>query len=363
LFQQLTIASYTICDLPENLFLSAFYLQANFPDKKAVFVEDRSLSSGAPAELVFLAPPFLDRLSGPFDLVINSYSFQEMNLRSIEQYFSFVAATLATDGLFYSLNAHRKAGAAWPSDYPFEQFCLSSVLPVRKYPFQVFATNPYEVVMTKLSGAPSSVETCASSKRHLDALGGAMQLGLHDDLLELCRKFSRNHLSADESAWLDACCDFFHASDCARKSAILTKMRLLGILPAVTAYMAGSLEFAIGSGREARTLLEDAAANLPDCHARARSYLMLACLCYWSGDRTAGDGYRTEAERLVPHLASEMSRLVRDYASLAAPVAYQLYVEMPQDVGPSRNLIGRIRRTLASATNWAKQVKAFRVQA
>jgi len=357
LFQQLKIASYTVCDLPENLFLSAFYLQGNFPDKKAVFVKESDLLGDKSAELVFLVPPFLNRLPGPFDVVINSYSFQEMNLQSIEEYFAFVEATLATDGLFYSLNAHRKAGAAWPSDYPFEKFRLISLLPVRKYPFQVFATNPYEVVMTKLSGALPSSEARARSKRDFDALGGAMQLGLHDDLLELCRKFSRQQLDTSEGAWLDALCDFLHSSDRARKRELVKAMRLSGILPTVTAYLAGSLEFAVGSGHEARTLLEDAAANFPDCHARARSYLMLACLCHQSGDRSPGDGHYTQAKRLVPHLEPEMSQLVSDYSALAGRVADQLGVKLPHAVAPARSFLTRIRGTLVRARRWANRAK------
>lgn len=176
-------------------------------------------------------------------------------------------------------------------------------------------------------------------------------------------RFSRQQLDPSEGAWLDELCDFLHASDHARKREIVQAMRLSGILPAVTAYLAGSLEFAIGSGREARTLLEDAVANLPDCHARARSYLMLACLCYKSGDRTVGDSYCAEAERIVPHLGPEISELAHEYAALAGRVADQLNVEMPQAVDQAGSLIGRIRSTLASARNWASRVKTLRVSA
>jgi putative sugar O-methyltransferase len=87
LFQQVKIACYTICDLPENLFLSAFYLQANLPSKKANFVRESGISKHEQAELVFVVPPFLKKLPGPFDLVINSYSFQEMNRASVDEYF------------------------------------------------------------------------------------------------------------------------------------------------------------------------------------------------------------------------------------------------------------------------------------
>src|SRR5207249_2955923 len=107
LIERLDIRTYAVCDLPENLFLSAFYLQGLFPERRAAFVDGQD--DGAGAELAFVVPRLLHHLAGPFDLVLNAYSFQEMNRASVEEYFAFAAAALEPDGLLYSLNAHGKA--------------------------------------------------------------------------------------------------------------------------------------------------------------------------------------------------------------------------------------------------------------
>jgi putative sugar O-methyltransferase len=359
LFQQLKIDCYTICDLPENLFLSSFYLQANFPDKKAVFVKENGISRHEQAELAFVAPPFLKTLQGPFDLVINSYSFQEMNRASVDEYFDFVDDTLAPDGLFYSLNAHRKAGVIWPSDYPVERFKVISLQPVRKFPFQVFATNPYEIVMTKLMEDPLSAEAVTRFKRQFDGLGGALQLGLHEELLEICRNLSQCRMDREESAWLENLGNFLQESEYSGKREIVEKMQRLRILPAVTAYLAGNLEFAYGLEKSAKIFLDKAVESLSDSHARARSYLMLACLHYSAGDSRAGDAFCSEAKRIVPHLAWEISRLVADFESLSTPVAYQLHLDLTKQSGDLRTILGRVRSKIALAKSWASQLLAL----
>src|SRR3954449_12079902 len=170
LLQQLDVETYAICDLPENAFLSAFYLQANWPDRTAALVADEA--DAGDAGLVVTVPPLLEKLAGPWDLVINSYSFQEMNRDSVDQYLAHAAATLAPDGLLYSLNAHGKGltGIDRPSDYVAPGLAIATIAPVRRYPWQMFATVPYEVVMR-------AGERSAEDARRLDGIGRAMQLG------------------------------------------------------------------------------------------------------------------------------------------------------------------------------------------
>src|SRR3954451_15093085 len=84
LLQQLDIATYAVCDLPENAFLTSFYLQCNWPERSTAFVADDQ--DGADAQFVFTVPPTLGALRGPWDLIVNSYSFQEMNRESVDAY-------------------------------------------------------------------------------------------------------------------------------------------------------------------------------------------------------------------------------------------------------------------------------------
>jgi putative sugar O-methyltransferase len=346
LLQKLQITSYTVCDLPENLFLSAFYLQANFPERRAAFIGEDRVAADDQTGFRFLAPPFLTSLHGGFDLVINSYSFQEMNRANVEEYFAFVETRLANDGLFYSLNAHGKSGVVWPSEYPIERFKLISLLPVRKYPFQVFATNPYEVVMMKRTHASGSGEMEMGSKRQMDALGGALQLGLGEELLELSRKFVQRELDREEADWLNALCDFLHVYDYNRKKELLLQMRLTEKLPSVVAYLSGSLEFAVGHMELAEIDLREAVTGRPSSYAQVRSQMLLACLAHRSGHASTGEAIRLEVEQAVPHLTGEISCLVRDYETLADQVARQLYLDLSQHPLDFRRLMGRARRML-----------------
>jgi hypothetical protein len=263
------------------------------------------------------------------------------------------------DGLFYSLNAHRKAGVIWPSDYPVERFRLISLQPVRKFPFQVFATNPYELVMTKLTADPPSTEALTCFKRGFDGLGGALQLGLHEELLEICWKFSQSRMDREESAWVENLGNFLHESEYNGKREIVEKMQHLRILPAVTAYLAGNLEFAYRLEKSAKMFLDKAVESLSDSHARARSYLILACLYYCAGDSRAGDAFCLEAKRIVPHLTWEISRLAADFESLSSTVAYQLHLDFTKRNRGSKIILRRVRSKIAQAKNWASQLLAL----
>ena len=66
------------------------------------------------------------------------------------------AATLADDGLLYSLNAHGKGltGIHKPSDYAAPGLSIATLAPVRRFPWQMFATVPYEVVMRRGEASP-----------------------------------------------------------------------------------------------------------------------------------------------------------------------------------------------------------------
>jgi putative sugar O-methyltransferase len=323
LFDHLTIRSYVVCDLPENLFLSSFYLQANFPSKKAHFVRDGASPDQA-ADFIFLIPPYIKSLPGPFDLVINSYSFQEMTRDSVRNYFHFVSRTLAPDGIFYSLNSHGKSGVSKPSEYPVDHFQWVAFVPARKFPFQVFATVPYEIVLKlRMGPAPQPEE------QHLNALGRLLQLGVHDEVEELCSRFARNELAASDVEALNQLDAFFQSTQLDQRKEILRQLRSNGFRPDVTAYLSGSLDFACGERPEARRALEEALKALPATHARARCALMLACLARRMGDRGPAELYREEAFRLTPHLVPEMLRLIPDYGRLAGMVAQQLLPALP----------------------------------
>jgi putative sugar O-methyltransferase len=282
LMRRVDVASYTICDLPENLFLSGYYVPANHPQRSVAFLRPVAPQG---AELSFVAPPYLDVAEGPFDLIVNSYSFQEMNRSSVDRYLRFAAQRLAADGLLFSLNAHGKAGISAPGEYLVDGLELLSVAPFRRFPWQVFGTNPYELLLR-----PSVLERDAGQARRLDRIGFLMGVGLHDELAPLCAA-----ATTPEAADEPACIAPFEAA--------------LGA-------------FATGGGDAAE--LAGAADGLGNGHARVLLALAAAALAAERLDVAALAEREAAAVALAPHLEAEIAALSRDPEALRALLASRL---------------------------------------
>jgi SAM-dependent methyltransferase len=335
LFQVLDVQSYTVLDLVENLFLTAFYLQANLPTLSVEFIgPDGRPPAGA--QLTFLAPPFADRLEGPFDLVINSYSFQEMDLTSVQRYFELAHRTLAPDGILYSLNSHGKAGVERPADYPLGGFRIAGMSPVRRFPWQAFATVPYELTLTTGDGA----EAGEALERRFEALAFAMQLGLHDELEPWCSALTAGGADTE----LDALAAVFSEPAADGKREAIARLRPSA--PAgVADYLEGMVAFAEGDLEAAREHLENAAVQLPQTHARARAELLLAGVASRAGD----DGERLRraaaATAVAPHLATDFQALSADPETLQALLASQLRLTEWSPL-PGPGLVRQVRSKL-----------------
>jgi hypothetical protein len=100
LLSALSDCEYWICDLPESLLFSGLYLSLT-RDEKVALRDDET----APARQVNLLPNYLfDRLSLPFDLVINTLSMSEMSERQIAHYAAGISRLLNTSGVFFEQN-------------------------------------------------------------------------------------------------------------------------------------------------------------------------------------------------------------------------------------------------------------------
>ena len=150
LLQVSEIESYTIVDLPENLCLSSTYLK-HFNEKlDAQFVECVGSAVLVPKSgLIFALPPAIDRLKGPYDLIINTMSFQEMDLETVDTYLNWAHSALAPGGLLISFNSHDKSGIHKASQYLHNGLKLVHMAPFRKVPTGWFNTIPYEMVFRR----------------------------------------------------------------------------------------------------------------------------------------------------------------------------------------------------------------------
>lgn len=337
LIHALPIEQYVICDLPHNLFLSSFFLQGSLPGRRGAYLGLDGDDEVGDAELLFLTPNQIDRLEGPFDLVINAYSLQEMDRSSVAAYFSLVERTLALDGRFYSLNAHGKAGIERPSDYPLGTLRIHSFAAPRRFPFHVFATEPYELVLARKGGNEPI-------PRHLDAIGGALQLGLGEELRSI---FPAVADGDPHDVWLGALADAIWSRVVSEKEAALVRMEETERLPAATKYLAGTLAFVRGNEAVARSALEDAAAQLVPSHAQLRAFLMLACIAQAHGEAALRRDLVDRASSIAPHLASQVRALAQDPNYCAAAIAAQLCVVSRPTTSRRRAALSRVRRAVA----------------
>jgi SAM-dependent methyltransferase len=327
LFAHLPIRSYAVCDLPENLFLSSFFLQAALPDKPCAFVEP-GRDPASPDGLVFCIPPALENLPGPFDVVVNAYSFQEMNLESVRGYFEAIAERLAPDGIFYSLNAHGKAGVRRPSDYPLDLFQVQSLRPVRRLPFLFFATEPYELVLRPRREGSSTADPHA-----FDALGGLLQLGFHDELAPVCDRWAAARLTDADVVWVSAARSFVWSESSEAKRAALE--RLSEAAPRGVADLAAAvLETIEGTWAAAGNAARRAADSLAVSSARIRALTIAAA----AGDASALE----EAVHDAAHMEDELRSLARNRAALAAGMTRLVRLAEGQ------KLRSRLRRRIVS---------------
>jgi putative sugar O-methyltransferase len=92
---------YIIVDLPESLFFAEVFLRAHFGDRVSNVAETQHFDS---AQIVLCAVPLISRLSqSPVDLVINTWSMQEMSDQWIDFYMNWLDNSGAR--FFYSFNA------------------------------------------------------------------------------------------------------------------------------------------------------------------------------------------------------------------------------------------------------------------
>jgi len=170
LHQILDIEKYTIVDLPESLYISNYYLGESI-GREASFSVQEKVDHG----LEFAMPNQLNLIDGEFDLIINTISFGEMDLKMVKEYLNFIQKSLSKQGYFYSLNTHGKAGVIKPSQYLLDKGSLYSMYHwIRRVPNGLFNRMHYELVQTCDNGV--SIDSVV--RDDVDRLGHLIVLGV-----------------------------------------------------------------------------------------------------------------------------------------------------------------------------------------
>jgi hypothetical protein len=314
-----SVRSYAICDLPENLFLSSLYLQANFPGKTAHFLRggDKSgkVRSLAKDGLYFTLPHHLDALEARFHLVVNTFSMQEMDDVTVHAYMDWIRDHLHADGIFYSINSHAKAGIRKASEYGYGRFRILGLGVYRKSPSGYFNTIPYEAVL-----GLAQARATAQADRHLDALCEMMQLGLDGDLKGLCDDFAGGGLGPEDADFLNEIEAFFYADNATKKMSILDALDAKRGHPLIVSYLRGSLAFSVGDKGRARSefeaCLNGGLQDFARCRAAVNLLLMLDPHAGGGSDRAAA--LEREFVTASPNLESEIRASLSKRGSIAA---------------------------------------------
>ena len=264
----LNVESYTLVDLPQNLQISAIHLATVLPERSLEFVDVVGPPVMAPrsGSIVACLPGALDRLQGKYDLILNSFSLQEMTIEAVTAYINWIKASLGEDGIFVSLNSHAKAGVREPADYRYGTFHIHHWDVFRQSPSGFYNTIPYEVVL-----GPRDLESASISPEAQNGLGWLMQLGLDSDLRPLAAAL----LTGKEVKLLTDFSRFFAAkSDAERESALedATRNDATPISPFVAAHLA----LVKGDYGFFRAMLQEACRRGLSGFANIRAQVMLA---------------------------------------------------------------------------------------
>jgi hypothetical protein len=295
LHSMLEIDSYVIVDLPQNLHISCIYLATTLPQRRLEILDviGEPVADIPTKSIVGCLPATISRLNAKFDLVLNSFSLQEMSLDTVKTYMDWIEDALSNDGLFISFNSHGKAGARVPSDYGFDKYHLHHWGTFRLSPSGFLNTIPYEVVAGRRRPDSPGYTQFAQ-----DGLGGLMQLGLDRDLDSFCHAMVHGTLDPKENRLLGDYARFFSAASHAERRDILTLLQSVDgspIWPFVRAHVA----LVEGDGALCADLLEEACRRNLGGFARVRANVLLAGL----SRKVAKTGISVEVDGFDPALA------------------------------------------------------------
>ena len=96
-----------LVDIGKTLLFQAYYCQKAHPECRHEFV--KAVTDPEATDFVYCPTELLEELDGfTFDIATNIVSMQEMNVATIERYFSFLRDHLQPDNLFYCCNRESK---------------------------------------------------------------------------------------------------------------------------------------------------------------------------------------------------------------------------------------------------------------
>ena len=274
LHHALDVQNYTMVDLPENLYLSTIYLRSVMPQRALDFIDTggEEIREIPPRVIRACLPGAIGRIRVKYDLILNSFSLQEMALDSVGSYIDWIESSLSESGIFVSMNSHAKAGVRKPSDYRYEKFHIHHWGVFRSSPSGFFNTIPYEVVLGRRR--PDSPEYPAELQ---DGLGRLMQIGLDQDLRTFAQALVEGSLSTEQRILLTEYNRFFSAKSDVERSGVLVRTRSLDASP-IWPFVAALVALVRADLKASREFLRDACGRGLSGFARVKAEVLLAGL-------------------------------------------------------------------------------------
>jgi len=197
-FSGLNISSWHLVDLPDNLLLAELYLGTVFGKnciEKSNFFSKNSFETlhNHSVKIFFSVPSEIDDIKHSFDLIINTYSMQEMELDTVKAYMKFIKSHLNPDGKFFSINSPKKWEIRRYSDYKLDGLDNIYSSMHRQMP----PSGPKATVPIVNLFSPSSHELSTHDIKIMDTIGELQVLGFSDFLDNL---FCTNRLSITSPA-------------------------------------------------------------------------------------------------------------------------------------------------------------------
>ncbi|MFL2771763.1 MAG: putative sugar O-methyltransferase [Rhodospirillaceae bacterium] len=221
LHEYLDISSYTVIDLPENLYLASMYLPLCMPGKThGVVFADEPDTLSCDRDLNFCVPDIIDKIERrDFDLVINVASMGEMPLKTAQAYSQWILKHLTATGIFYFVNRQSVpgiSGAKCFSDFNLHHFDVQSVVP-RKLPSRPANAIHYQVTASAAEPKQGVSEYC------LDAMGHLISFGFGKSIESIVQACEKGELSSSLDSSLKRLEKFFSENDPQKKWEIIAE--------------------------------------------------------------------------------------------------------------------------------------------